>query len=362
MARRFPNGVKVATATTGTGTVSLGSAESGYLSFADAVTAGELSSGDTVGYYIEDESSIWELGTGTYTDAATDTLTRTAIWSSSGASTAISLTGSATVSVVLLEEDIISFATKSGTETLTNKTFGDDITARGRLEVSPADVSSFSSSLQTALTNAAINSFVKDTRDGDRDTVLAIAGFNTDAAFKTDLEYTADYAGSTFPQVGSFGVRLDGTSTSEVHSATGFNMSGQLVNGAVANNLYVNGVSAFLFGNSTLSVGYGYRVVAPFVEAGSTLTTWYDFWSSDNTGFDATTRYGVYIVHTGANYFGGPVRTLVTTVSGLPAATIGAGYRAFVTDANATTFASTVAGGGSNNVPVYSDGTNWKIG
>lgn len=62
----------------------------------------------------------------------------------------------------------------------------------------------------------------------------------------------------------------------------------------------------------------------------------------------------------------GSVATLkygVTTVSGLPsAATVGAGTRAFVTDANATTFASTVAGGGANNVPVYSDGTNWKIG
>jgi hypothetical protein len=52
-----------------------------------------------------------------------------------------------------------------------------------------------------------------------------------------------------------------------------------------------------------------------------------------------------------------------TTVSGLPSAsTVGAGARSFVTDANATTFASVVAGGGSNGVPVYSDGTNWRIG
>lgn len=51
------------------------------------------------------------------------------------------------------------------------------------------------------------------------------------------------------------------------------------------------------------------------------------------------------------------------TVATLPAAaTAGAGARAFVTDANATTFASVVAGGGANGVPVYSDGTNWRIG
>ena len=53
----------------------------------------------------------------------------------------------------------------------------------------------------------------------------------------------------------------------------------------------------------------------------------------------------------------------VYTVATLPsAATSGMGARSFVSDATATTFASTVAGGGANQVPVYSDGTNWKIG
>lgn len=51
------------------------------------------------------------------------------------------------------------------------------------------------------------------------------------------------------------------------------------------------------------------------------------------------------------------------TVSQLPAAgAANKGARAFVTDANATTFLSTVAAGGANVVPVFSDGTNWKIG
>jgi hypothetical protein len=53
----------------------------------------------------------------------------------------------------------------------------------------------------------------------------------------------------------------------------------------------------------------------------------------------------------------------VYTVATLPsAATSGVGARSFVSDATATTFASNVAGGGANKVPVYSDGTNWKIG
>jgi hypothetical protein len=60
---------------------------------------------------------------------------------------------------------------------------------------------------------------------------------------------------------------------------------------------------------------------------------------------------------------GSYIKTTTSTVAGLPAANAaGAGARAFVTDANATTFASTVSGGGANAVPVYSDGTNWKIG
>jgi hypothetical protein len=49
------------------------------------------------------------------------------------------------------------------------------------------------------------------------------------------------------------------------------------------------------------------------------------------------------------------------TVSQLPAA----GNRSavsFVTDATATTFGTIVAGGGANKVPVYDDGTNWRIG
>jgi len=58
-----------------------------------------------------------------------------------------------------------------------------------------------------------------------------------------------------------------------------------------------------------------------------------------------------------------PVKFPTYTVDTLPAAgTAGAGARAFVSDANATTFNSVVAGGGANFVPVFSDGTNWNIG
>lgn len=60
---------------------------------------------------------------------------------------------------------------------------------------------------------------------------------------------------------------------------------------------------------------------------------------------------------------GGPIRHATYTVATLPAAgTVGAGTRAAVTDANATTFNAVVAGGGANFVPVTSNGTTWLIG
>jgi hypothetical protein len=51
------------------------------------------------------------------------------------------------------------------------------------------------------------------------------------------------------------------------------------------------------------------------------------------------------------------------TVATLPsAATSGKGARAFVTDALAPAFGLTVVTGGAISTPVYSDGTNWKVG
>jgi hypothetical protein len=59
------------------------------------------------------------------------------------------------------------------------------------------------------------------------------------------------------------------------------------------------------------------------------------------------------------------VKTTVYSAAGtaIPSAvTRGAGARAFVSDATVATFATAYTSGGSNNVPVYSDGTIWRIG
>lgn len=109
---KLVNRAYVATATTGTGTITLGAAEPGQLTFA----AAGVVDGETVRYVIEDGTS-WEIGSGVYTASGT-TLTRS-VSQSSNANTPISLSGSAKVFVAPSASDIV---TPTATQTLTNKT------------------------------------------------------------------------------------------------------------------------------------------------------------------------------------------------------------------------------------------------
>jgi len=95
---KLVNRAKMTTATTGTGTITLGSPSSGYQSFADA---GVVNS-DVVRYVIED-GTAWEIGTGTYTASGT-TLSRT-VAESSNAGAALNLSGSAIVFVSAVASD-----------------------------------------------------------------------------------------------------------------------------------------------------------------------------------------------------------------------------------------------------------------
>ena len=92
------NRAKMGTSTTGTGTITLGSAETGYQSFADA----GVSNSDVVRYVLED-GAAWEIGSGTYTSTGT-TLSRTLDESSTGS--LLNLSGSAVVFITAAAEDV----------------------------------------------------------------------------------------------------------------------------------------------------------------------------------------------------------------------------------------------------------------
>lgn len=129
--------------------------------------------------------------------------------------------------------------------------------------------------------------------------------------------------------------------------------------------------------NGDLSIGPG-SLTANTINAGSAIYTSYVSLSSSagalyfgaGAGDVALQRNAANILEVNSGtlnaYRDLKLRNLmpqVFTVATLPSAsTQGAGARSHVSDATAPTFGATVVGGGAISTPVYSDGTNWKVG
>jgi hypothetical protein len=206
---------------------------------------------------------------------------------------------------------------------------------------------------------------------------------NTTGTNNTAVGYDAMTATTDGIQNSAFGAgALDANTGGDYNTALGYNA---LTTATTANyntgvgyralNAVATGSNNTALGSDALLLATGGNNTAVGYQAGNSITT-----GSNNTviGHDAdassaTVSNEVTIGNSSVTSFRVPGLSLTFsvkyfnqgtfTVATLPtAATAGAGARAFVTDANATTFASIVAAGGANGVPVYSDGTNWRIG
>lgn len=199
---------RMTTATTGTGTITLGSAVAGFLSFADA----GVTDGATVTYAIKDGSNR-EIGRGTYTASGT-TLTRTVLQSTNSDS-AINLSGSAEVITTAAAEDVAheTFVIACSDETSDLTTGTAKATFRMPFALTVTDVKA---SVTTAPTGAAITVDINDggttilstklTIDATEKTsaTAATAAVISDTALANDAEITIDIdsVGSTVAGAG----------------------------------------------------------------------------------------------------------------------------------------------------------------
>lgn len=229
------NRVKVAVATTGTGTVTLGAASSGYRTFSGA----SIADGSTVRYVIE-EGTTWEIGYGVYT-AAGPTLTRVLVESSSGA--LISLAGAATLFIDAVQQDIpqISWVRQAANRTLTSSTAVQKIfdqTANGALTVNVGSYEFLFSGWFTSMSatsgnlgwdlkgagTATIDTVFQSAmgRDSTTSTTVGTIGglFMITSAFATSLVTAATGTGLWLEVKGFFNVTARGTIIPSVNLIT----------------------------------------------------------------------------------------------------------------------------------------------
>jgi hypothetical protein len=207
-------------------------------------------------------------------------------------------------------------------------------------------------------------------------------GLNSTGSRCTGMGYFAGFANATGNDNTADGYQaLYQDQTGSFNSALGSQAGLQMLNGS--SNTYIGAISgptnvdtnltytyssqtlvgcqATAYGDSNTALGRAAKCGTDPNAAGTAVT------NSTAIGASAAATKNNQVVIGDTNVvetvLRGVVRNTTFTVATLPSAvTMGAGARAFVTDATVTTFASTVAGGGANGVPVYSDGTNWKIG
>lgn len=201
---------------------------------------------------------------------------------------------------------------------------------------------------------------------GVQNTSLGVEALNGTASnshnYNTAIGYRSGYSlttgeYNTFVGWQSGGGNSLAITTASNNVAVGRDAGGRLTTGnsnvflgQSAGRDVTTGGSNVIIGNYAGSAALTNNIVLADVVTGNPQLTWNGTsWSFASSVAVTGTLSATTTVSTG-NY----------TVGTLPAGS--AGMRAYVTDANATTFNSTVAAGGSNKLPVFYNGTNWTIG
>ena len=210
------NRAKVATSTTGVGSVSLGAAEDGYQTF----SAAGLTGGETIRYTIED-GDAWEIGTGGINGAVSQ-MTRTLIESSTGSK--LNLSGNAVVYVTAAGQDIVQ---PSDLATVATTGDYDDLTGKPTLgTAAAADTGDFATAAQGTLADSALQS-------GDN-----VSTLTNDAGYTTNVgDITGVTAGTNLTGGGTSGAVTLNVSASPTFTnvtATSFSGDGSSLTGISA--------------------------------------------------------------------------------------------------------------------------------
>ena len=215
---------------------------------------------------------------------------------------------------------------------------------------------------QVKITSTGFNTFgtgtlqqgivlIKPTADGD-----VLTAKNAAATIVFDINTTATASNSTFACVNGSGI-IGYTDSFTTQSFRLIGSTGQAIFRSEAITPATDGASIFSLSNAAAAPVFVIGTNATV--ANSTVAINNGVILSGYSDNSATLKWSF-------NSANGTYKQTPTVVGSLPAAaTVGSGARHFVTDANATTTAgigAVVVGGGANIVPVYSDGTNWRIG
>ena len=196
MAVVLGNRAKMSTSTTGTGTITLGSALSGYQTFAQA----GITNGQTVRYAIEDGTNF-EIGSGVFTSSGT-TLTRS-VTESSNSDSAISLSGSAEVFITASAADIFvndgaTSLTTTGVGTFASLDISGDVDVDGTLEADAITVNGTALATViagTTVTNATNSAhvLVTDNESTNEENLIAFVEGATSSTGNVGLEMDGNF-------------------------------------------------------------------------------------------------------------------------------------------------------------------------